>query len=258
MLDAKTQRERLGFDKDAAIVQHLEGVARAVAHGQHHVVTLQRFAVRQLQRAHLALIDLDVVDPRFETHFTTQFVDGRTHLFHHADEAERADVRPAQIQDVVRRTGLDEFVQHLAAIVVRILDLAVQLAVGERPGPAFAELHVGFGVEHALAPQAEGVLGAFAHGLAAFRMMGRKPICARISPANRPHGPMPITTGRRKLPCSGAFVTKWYAMSGVTPQCGLPARRLIAAASSVTSTSTIYVSLMSARLRASCARRNTV
>ena len=112
MFDAKTQRERLGFDIDAAIVQHLEGVARA-GHGQHHVVALQCFAVRELQRAHLALIDLDIVDPRFETHFTTQFVDGRAHLFHHADEAERADVRPAQIQDVVWRTGLDEFVQHL-------------------------------------------------------------------------------------------------------------------------------------------------
>jgi hypothetical protein len=27
-------------------------------------------------------------------------------------------------------------------------------------------------------------------------MSGRRPICARISAANRPHGPVPITTGR--------------------------------------------------------------
>ena len=30
----------------------------------------------------------------------------------------------------------------------------------------------------------------------AVRMIGRKPICARIRPANRPHGPAPTTTGR--------------------------------------------------------------
>ncbi len=46
---------------------------------------------------------------------------------------------------------------------------AVQLAVGEGACAAFAELHVGFGVELAFAPQAPGVLGAFAHFLAALQ-----------------------------------------------------------------------------------------
>ncbi|MNF03075.1 hypothetical protein D3C80_2023280 [compost metagenome] len=48
---------------------------------------------------------------------------------------------------------------------------------------------------------------------------------------------MPITTGRGcELPAC-ARATKWYAMSGVTLQFGLPAMRLIAAASSPTSIS---------------------
>ena len=53
--------------------------------------------------------------------------------------------------------------------MLRVLDLAVELAVGKGAGAAFAELHVGFGVEHALAPQAPGVLGALAHRLAALQ-----------------------------------------------------------------------------------------
>ena len=53
--------------------------------------------------------------------------------------------------------------KHLAADELRVFDLAVELAVGERPRAAFAELHVGLGVEHILAPQAPGVLGALAH-----------------------------------------------------------------------------------------------
>jgi hypothetical protein len=56
--------------------------------------------------------------------------------------------------------------------VLGVLDLAVELAVGEGAGAAFAELHVGFGVEGVLAPQAPGVLGALAHGLAALEHDG--------------------------------------------------------------------------------------
>ena len=69
--------------------------------------------------------------------------------------------------DLLGRAGADELVDHLAREVARIADLAPELAVGERPGAAFAELHVRLGVEHAAAPQAPGVLGALAHGAAA-------------------------------------------------------------------------------------------
>jgi len=49
----------------------------------------------------------------------------------------------------------------------KVPNLAPQLAVRERAGAAFAELHVRLRIELALAPQAPGVLGAFAHFLAA-------------------------------------------------------------------------------------------
>uniref|UniRef100_A0A1I7ZAM4 TetR_C_1 domain-containing protein n=1 Tax=Steinernema glaseri TaxID=37863 RepID=A0A1I7ZAM4_9BILA len=110
-------------------MQHAEGVAGAVPQGQDHVARMQLFATFEYHAGQLlALAD----------------------------------------QDLVRRTGLDELVQHLTAVMLRVLDLAVQLAVGEGAGTAFAKLHVGLGVEYALAPQAPGVLGALAHLLAAF------------------------------------------------------------------------------------------
>ena len=48
--------------------------------------------------------------------------------------------------------ALHEFVQHFAAQMARILDLAVELAVGECARATFAELHIGFRVKHILAP----------------------------------------------------------------------------------------------------------
>ena len=66
-----------------------------------------------------------------------------------------------------RRAGGDEFGEHLPAEMPRVLDLAPQLAVGKRAGAALPELHVRFRVQHALPPEAPGVLGPFTHDLAA-------------------------------------------------------------------------------------------
>src|SRR5207245_1661086 len=70
-------------------------------------------------------------------------------------------------QDFCRRAGLDQFLEHLAAKMTRVPDLAVELAVREGPGAALTELDIGFRIEDAAAPQAPGVLGAFADGLSA-------------------------------------------------------------------------------------------
>ncbi|MNS97549.1 hypothetical protein D3C72_1318860 [compost metagenome] len=150
-------------------MQHLEGIARAVAHRHDDVVGFQVLAIRQLQAAHLAAVDVDIVDARFEADLAAQLDDLGAHLLDHADQAEGADMRACLVQDVFRRAGAHELVEHLAAIVLGVLDLAVQLAVRERARAAFAKLHVRLGVEHALAPQAEGVPGALAHFLAALQ-----------------------------------------------------------------------------------------
>ncbi|MNZ81480.1 hypothetical protein D3C78_1001490 [compost metagenome] len=167
VLDAEAHRERLGLHEHAVAVEHAHGVAGAVAEGQHHMPAGDLLAALQLHAAQLAVLDQQVADLLLEAHFAAEGDDLGAHVLDHAGEAEGADVRLVDVEDLFRRAGLDELLQHLAAEEVGVLDLAVQLAVGEGPGAALAELHVGLGVEHALAPQAPGVLGALAHFLAA-------------------------------------------------------------------------------------------
>ncbi len=114
--------------------------------GQNLLAAIEHHAVQ------LAVFDQHVGHPLLEAHFTAEGDDLLTHIFHHAGQAEGADMRLADVEDLFRRTGLDELVQHFAAVELRVFDLAVQLAVGKRPGAAFTELHVGLGVEHAFAP----------------------------------------------------------------------------------------------------------
>src|SRR6185369_9623431 len=173
VLDADADREGLGFDIDAVVEQHLEGVAGAVADGEHDMLGGDAFAAGQHHAANLAVaggvaFDLDFLDLGPEAHFAAEFENVGAHLLDHADQPEGADVRLVDEEDFLRRAGLDEFLEHLAAVVLRVLDLAVELAVGEGAGAAFAELDVGIRVQLALAPQAPGVLGPLAHGLAAF------------------------------------------------------------------------------------------
>ena len=93
-------------------------------------------------------------------------------VLHHLDEPEGADVGAGDVENVLGSSGADEFLHHLAAEVARVLDLAVELAVAEGAGAAFAELHVALGRELLAAPQSPGVLRALAHGPAAFEHDG--------------------------------------------------------------------------------------
>ncbi len=171
VLDAEADRERLGLEIDAALMQPLEGVARAVAQRQHHVVGADVPAAFQHHPAQAARPvgghgDVEIHHLALEAVLAAQLLDGLAHPLHHGHQAEGADVGVGLGQDLGRSAGLDELGQHLAAQVAGVLDLAVELAVREGAGPALAELHVGLRVQHALAPQAPGVLGALAHHLA--------------------------------------------------------------------------------------------
>ena len=136
------------------------------------MVGAQLLAVFECYTAHVACtravgLHQQIIDALAESDFAAERFNRRAHLFHHPHEAERADVRFADVGDFVGGASPDEFVDHLAPVVLRVADLAPQLAVGKRARPAFAELHVGLGVEHLFAPQAPRVFRAFAYGLAA-------------------------------------------------------------------------------------------
>jgi hypothetical protein len=92
-------------------------------------------------------------------------------------------------QDLVGRAGLDELLQHLAAQVAGILDLAVELAVREGARPALAELDVGLRVQLAAPPQAPGVLGPLAHHLAPVQDDRLEAHLGQDQPGEQPAGP---------------------------------------------------------------------
>ena len=174
MLDAVADRERLGLHVDAAGVQHREGVARAVTERDDDMVGADLLARGQRHAAHLALaigagLDQQVGDLLLEADLAAQALDLGPDLDDHAHQAEGADVRLADVEDLLGRAGLDELRQHLAGEEARVGDLAVELAVGEGAGATLAELDIRFGVQDALAPQAPGVLGPFADLLAALQ-----------------------------------------------------------------------------------------
>ena len=130
------------------------------------------FAAGQFDAGDLAALLVALATETFDlarkTDFSAQGKNAGAHVLDHLDQAESADVRLAQVENFFRRAGAYEFLHDLASQVARVLDLAVELAVGKRAGAAFAELDVGFRIQHLLAPQSPGVLGPFAHGLAAF------------------------------------------------------------------------------------------
>ena len=126
------------------------------------------FAARERQAANLAILDQDIIDLARKAEFAAECLDARAHVLDHFDQAERADMRLADVEDFLGSACFDELVEYFASVVPGILDLAVQLAIGKGSGTPFAELHIGFRVKGALLPEAPGVPGALAHGLAAF------------------------------------------------------------------------------------------
>src|ERR1700761_1742438 len=113
-------------------------------------------------------------------------MNGGAHLLHHADQTKSADMRPAQIENVFRSTRFHELLEHLAAVVMRILDLAVELAVRECAGSTFTELHIGFGIEHGLAPQPERIFSTLTNSLAALENNGAKTHLGEDQPREQP------------------------------------------------------------------------
>ena len=168
MLDAQADGERLGLDIDAARVQHLEGIARAVADGEDDVAGRDAAAVLADHRTNLAIpAEFEIGDFGPEAVFAAQRLDGGTQMFDHGDEAEGADMGLGDGEDFRRRASAHKLGENLAAEMAGVLDAAVELAVGEGAGAALAELHVGFRVEQTFAPQVPRVFGALADGFAA-------------------------------------------------------------------------------------------
>ena len=154
-------------------MQHRKGIASAVANRQHNMIGRDVLAADQCYATRLlpapGQVDIDIQHLTAESNLTAQRFDCCPHFFNDAHQPKGADVRLADVQDFLGRTGFDKLIQHFAAVVFLIFDLAVQLTVGKRTGAAFTELHIRIGIQYAIAPQSPGVLGAFTDCFAAFQ-----------------------------------------------------------------------------------------
>ena len=161
MLDAHAYGKRFGSHRDTVSVQHGEAVARAVPERHHHVlrvqgVTLAAVLLQYVQRLHLLLCALlfmrNVNHALVEPHLATEPDDVLAQTFNHLDQFEGTYVRMRCPQYFFGRAEIHKLLHHLATQMARVLDLAVELAVGKRARAAFAELHIALGFEHRLAP----------------------------------------------------------------------------------------------------------
>src|SRR4051812_45481289 len=92
--------------------------------GQHHTLDLPGPILLRRNRK--------IDDLALETIFAAELLDGRANSFHDGHQPEGADMRLGDVKYFRWRARLDEFAQHLAAVVMRVLDLAVELAIGKR------------------------------------------------------------------------------------------------------------------------------
>ena len=175
MLNAKANGKGLGLHVDAPVVEHLKGIAGAVAHRQHHMVAGDVLAAGQGHPAHLAAIDINIIDPTLKPNFAAQGFDGGPQVLHDFDQAIGANVGFVDVQDLRSRPGLDQLRQHLAPVVLGVADLAVELAVGKGARPPFAKLSIRFGVEVLFEPKPKGIDTAIAHRLTPLQHQGPKP-----------------------------------------------------------------------------------
>src|SRR5882672_8408621 len=132
MLDTKAYSEWLGLQIDAALLQHAQGVARAVSGRQHDVASAQRVAVLKYHAFELAIFYEQIGHLALEAYFTTQRNDLLAHGRYDTRETKRADVRLADVENLGRCAGTHELVQYLASVKLWILDLTVEFAVGEQ------------------------------------------------------------------------------------------------------------------------------
>ena len=144
VFDPHTDGEGLGLHTDAALVERLKRIARRMADRHDDVGGGEEAAIGQVQPGQAVIlgVDLEVGDAGGEAVFAAELFDGFADAHHHRHKAEGADVGVGFGQYVIGGARLDEFGQHLAAEMARVLDARIELAVGECPRAALAELHV--------------------------------------------------------------------------------------------------------------------
>ena len=105
---------------------------------------------------------MQTLNPGAEPHLSTEFLDPCPQATHNRGQLERADVGMVVSEDLCIGPTGHKLLQHLAAVVLGITHLAVELAIGKGAGTTLTELGIGFRIKATLPPpEPEGLTGAF-------------------------------------------------------------------------------------------------
>ena len=204
MLNPHAHGKRFALQLHTDLLQHFEAVARGMTGSQHQMAAGnlrsigQHHPIELMRLPSAAVAELKACHATVETHLTAEGFNPCPQATHHGGELEGADVGAVQREDLLAGTTGHQLLQHLAAVVLGIAHLAVELAVGEGAGSALTELGIGFRVEGAGAPpEAKGVSGALLHGLTPFQQQRSEPhLCqqqsSEITAGACPHHHRPI------------------------------------------------------------------
>ena len=152
MFDTHTDGKRLLFQGNALVMEHVIRIAGTVADTHNdQLCRVLIAAVDGHRRDASAIVAMDCRDTAGKTDFAALRLDGVAHILDDAAQDIGPDVGIIGIQDVFRRSGIDESLQN--APQQRMIDAGRQFPIGKGPRSAFAELDVRRCLEGAAAPK---------------------------------------------------------------------------------------------------------
>src|SRR5258708_2812491 len=103
VLDPKPDRKWFGFNINAALMQHVKRVTRAVADGQDDMPGTNKFTVCQSYTAHPVLLDLNIFNLALKPDLAAECGNRRSHLLDDHDQFIGSDMRFVDKKDFRRR-----------------------------------------------------------------------------------------------------------------------------------------------------------
>ena len=164
LFDPDAELKRLLLHGHAPAQQHAVGIASAVADRQDGEIGGD-VARRRAQALEPAVRDVQVLDPAGEADFAAQRLKLAPEGADHERKPVRAQMRPVLVDDRRPAVALGEDFEDVGHVGAGAAGR--ELAVAERPGAAFAEEVIAFGIERAVLIESADVGDAILDGAAA-------------------------------------------------------------------------------------------
>ena len=145
------------------MVERCHGISGAVTRRQHDCIGSDPASVRENDRAYTSVLHLQVCDLCFKPDFAARCLDPSADRRDYNLEPVCADMGLTLIYNVARRAGFCKDRQDFLTAPRLVVDLRIELSIGEGARAALSELHVGSGIQFAALPVVFDVLRSLLH-----------------------------------------------------------------------------------------------